>query len=39
MKDSFSIVGRELQNLTGIIKEAMYIRVSDPLLKRNIGKY
>ena len=37
--DNFSIVGREEQNLTRTIKEALYIRVNNPCLKRNIGKY
>ena len=34
-----SIVGREAHNITRTIKEAMYIRVNDPSLKRNIGKF
>ena len=33
------IVGREDQNLTRAIKEALFIRVNDPSLNRNIGKY
>ena len=37
--DNFSIVGREDQNLTRAIKEALYIRVINPSLNRNIGKY
>ena len=37
--DSFSIVGREDQNLMRTIKEALYIRVNNPSLNRNIGKY
>ena len=37
--DNFSIVGREDQNLMTTIKEALYIRVSNPSLNRNIGKY
>ena len=36
---NFSIVGREEQNLTRTIKEALYIRVNNPSLNRNIGKY
>ena len=36
---NFDIVGREDQNLTRTIKEALYIRVNDPSLNRNIGKY
>ena len=37
--DNFSIVGREDQNITRTIKEAILIRVNDPSLNRNIGKY
>ena len=37
--DNFSIVGRDDQSLTGAIREAMLIRVNDPSLNRNIGKY
>ena len=37
--DNFSIVGREDQNLTRTIKEALYIRVNNPSLNKNIGKY
>ena len=37
--DSFCIVGREDQNLIRAIKEAIYIRVSNPSLNRNIGNY
>ena len=37
--DNFSIVGREDQNLVRTIKEALYIRVNNPSLNRNIGKY
>ena len=36
---NFSIVGREDQNLIRAIKEAIYIRVNNPSLNRNIGKY
>ena len=36
---NFSIVGREDQNLIRTIKEAIYIRVNNPSLNRNIGKY
>ena len=32
-------MGREDQNLTRAIKEALFIRVNDPFLNRNIGKY
>ena len=35
----FSIVGREDQNLIRWIKEALFIRVNNPSLNRNIGKY
>ena len=37
--EDFSIVGREDQNLIRAIKEAIYIRVNNPSLNRNIGKY
>ena len=37
--DNFSIVGREDQNLMRTIKKALYIRVNNPSLNRNIGKY
>ena len=37
--ENFSIVGREEQNLMRTIKEALYIRVNNPSLNRNIGKY
>ena len=37
--NNFIIVGREDQNLTRAIKEALFIRVNDPSLNRNIGKY
>ena len=37
--DSLSTVGRESQNLTRTIKEAMFKRVNDPSLNRSIGKY
>ena len=36
---NFSIVGREDHNLIRAIKEAIYIRVNNPPLNRNIGKY
>ena len=35
--DIFSIVGREDQNLDRAIKEALFIRVNNPSLNRNIG--
>ena len=37
--NNFNIVGREDQNLMRTIKEDLYIRVNDPSLNRNIGKY
>ena len=37
--DNFSIEGREDQNLLRTIKEALYIRVNNPFLNKNIGKY
>ena len=37
--ENFSIVGREDQNLIRAIKEAICIRVNNPSLNRNIGKY
>ena len=37
--DNFSIVGREDHNLIGLIKEAIYRRVNNPSLNRNVGKY
>ena len=37
--ENFSIVGREEQNLMKAITETLYIRVNNPSLNRNIGKY
>ena len=37
--ENFSIVERVDQNLIRAIKEAIYIRVNDPSLNRNIGRY
>ena len=37
--EKFNIVGREDQNLSRAIKEALYIRVNNPSLKKNIGKF
>ena len=37
--DNFSILGREDQNLTRLIKEALYIRVNNPSLNKNVGRY
>ena len=37
--NNLSIVGREDQSIARTIREAMLIRVNDPSLNRNIGKY
>ena len=37
--ENFSIVGREDQNLKRAINEALFIRVKNPSLNRNIGKF
>ena len=37
--NKFTIIGREDQSLIRAIKEAILIRVNDPSLNRNIGKY
>ena len=37
--NNFTIIGREDQNLTRAIKEALFIRVNGQSLNRNIGKY
>ena len=37
--ENFNIVGRQDQNLRRAIKEALYIRVNNPSLNRNVGKY
>ena len=37
--DNFSIVGREDNTIPRNIKEAIFIRVNDPSLNRNIGKF
>ena len=37
--NNFSIVGREEQNLSRLIKESLFIRVNNPSLNKNIGKY
>ena len=37
--DNFFIVGKEPNVIAGTIMEAMFIRVNDPSLNRNIGKY
>ena len=38
-QENLSIVESENQNLTRLIKEEIYIRVNNPSLNRNIGKY
>ena len=37
--DNFSIVGREDNSIARNIKEAIFIRVNDPSLNRNTGKF
>ena len=37
--ENFKIIGREENSLARTIKESMYIRVNNPTLNRNIGKY
>ena len=37
--ENFQIIGREEHSMARTIKEAMYIRVNNPTLNRNIGKY
>ena len=37
--NSFNIVGREDQGQAITIKESIYIRVNNPTLNQNIGKY
>ena len=37
--DNFKIIGREDRDLPRTIKEAIYIRVNNPSLNRNVGKY
>ena len=37
--DNFKIIGREDNSLARTIKESMHIRVNNPTLNRNIGKY
>ena len=37
--DNISVVGREDQNLMRTINSALYIRVNNPSLNRNTGKY
>ena len=37
--ENFKIISREENSLARTIKEGMYIRVKNPTLNRNIGKY
>ena len=37
--DNFNILGMEDQGLSRLIKESIYIRVNNPILNRNIGKF
>ena len=37
--DNFNIIGREDQGQARTIKESIYIRVNNPTLNQNIGKY
>ena len=37
--NNFSIIERKDRDLARIIQEAMYIRVNNPTLNRNVGKY
>ena len=37
--ENFRIIGREGHNIARAIKEAIYIRVNNPTLNKNIGKY
>ena len=37
--NNFNILGREGQDLTRLMKESIYIRVNNPTLNRNIGKF
>ena len=37
--DKFSIIGREEHGLAKTIEESIYIRVNNPTLNRNVGKY
>ena len=38
-QNNFQIIGREGQNLARNIKESIYIRVNNPSLNNNIGKF
>ena len=37
--NNVTIIGRDNQNLTRAVKDALFIRVNDPSLNRNIGKH
>ena len=37
--DNFNIIGREGHGLAKTIKESIFIRVNNPTLNRNVGKY
>ena len=36
---NFNILGREGQDLTRLIKEAIFVRVNNPMCNKNIGKF
>ena len=38
-QDNFNVIGSKGQDLTRLIKESSYIRVNNPTLNRNIGKF
>ena len=38
-QNNFQIIGREGHSLAGNIKESIFIRVNNPTLNRNIGKF
>ena len=37
--DNFTVIGKEDHGLAWTIKESIYIRVNNPTLNRNVGKY
>ena len=37
--ENFKIIGREDHSMARAVKEAIYIRINNPTLNRNIGKY
>ena len=37
--ENFKIIGREGHGISRTIKEVIYIRVNNPTLNRNVGKY